>query len=317
MPLRFTLRQLEYFVAVGQEGSIARAAAEVNVSSPSISAAISQMEQEFGLQLFVRKHAHGLALSQAGRQFLAQAKTVLAEADKLADLANELTGRVRGPLHVGCLLTFAQIVLPHLRRQFCDRFPEVEFHQYEFDQQELFDRLRSAELDIALSYDLDIPADLEFVPLFSLPPYALVPDNHPLADRHSVTVRDLAKYPMVLLDLPHSTPYFLSFFTDEGIQPNITERTRDLEVMRTLVANGFGYSIANIRHSSERAADGKKLRFVILGGNPRPLRMGLLLASGAQSALTVRALVDHCKEALTPLLTPGIRVHRIADSSSA
>lgn len=69
MPLRFTLRQLEYFVAVGEEGSIARAAEVVNVSSPSISTAISQLEQEFGVQLFVRRHAHGLALSRPGAAF--------------------------------------------------------------------------------------------------------------------------------------------------------------------------------------------------------------------------------------------------------
>lgn len=59
MPLRFTLRQLEYLVAVGECGSIVLAADRVNVSSPSISAAIAQLEQELGLQLFVRRHANG------------------------------------------------------------------------------------------------------------------------------------------------------------------------------------------------------------------------------------------------------------------
>ena len=60
MPSRFTLRQLEYFKAVGELGSIAQASEKVNVSSPSISAAINQLEQEFGLPLFVRQHAQGL-----------------------------------------------------------------------------------------------------------------------------------------------------------------------------------------------------------------------------------------------------------------
>ena len=308
MPLRFTLRQLEYFVAVGEEGSIAQAAGKVNVSSPSISAAITQMEAEFGLQLFARKHAHGRALTQAGRQFLVQAKTVLAEADRLNSLANEITGRVRGPLNVGCLLTFAQIVLPHLRRSFISRFPEVQFHQFERDQQAIFDGLRDAEIDIALTYDLDIPPDLEFVPLFNLPPYALLPDTHDLANRRMLSPEDLAPYPMVLLDLPHSGPYFLSFFAEAGIEPNIVERTRDLEVMRSLVANGFGFSIANIRHTSERAPDGKPLRFVPLSDRLRALRMGMVLAGGVKNTLTVRALIDHCKENLTPELTPGLKV---------
>lgn len=61
MPLRFTLRQLEYFVTAGESGSIAAASQKLNVSSPSISAAISQLEAELGLSLFVRQHAQGCA----------------------------------------------------------------------------------------------------------------------------------------------------------------------------------------------------------------------------------------------------------------
>ncbi|QQA42044.1 LysR family transcriptional regulator [Pelagovum pacificum] len=307
MPLRFTLRQLEYLVAVGESGSIARAAEKVNVSSPSISAAIAQLEEEFGLQLFARRHAHGLTLSQAGRRFLEQAKTVIAEAEAMNRLAGEIRGQVRGPLDVGCLLTFAQIVLPHLRRSFCARYPEVEFRQFERDQQALFAGLRNAELDIALTYDLDIPDDLEFVPLFHLPPYALLPDNHELANRRSVDATELAPYPMVLLDLPHSAPYFLSFFANAGVTPNVVERTRDMEVMKSMVANGFGYSIANIRHASERAADGKKLRFVPLEGETRPTQMGLVMMPSTGNLLTVRALIDHCRDTLTPSLTPGLK----------
>ena len=90
MALRFTLRQLEYFVTVGELGSIAQASEQVNVSSPSISAAISQLEEEFGLPLFVRKHAHGLSLTQAGRQILVQARKVLAEAKSLSRLAGSI-----------------------------------------------------------------------------------------------------------------------------------------------------------------------------------------------------------------------------------
>ena len=168
MPLRITLRQLEYFVAVGECGSVALAAERVNVSSPSISTAIAQLEAEFGLQLFVRRHAQGLSLTQGGARFLEHARGVLAHARGLGDLANEITGAVRGPLNVGCLLTFAQIVLPQLRRSFAKRWPEVAFHQFERDQQELFDGLRAARLDIALSYDLNIPPDLSFVPLIDL-----------------------------------------------------------------------------------------------------------------------------------------------------
>ena len=101
MSLRFTLRQLEYLVAVADCGSVALAAERVNVSSPSISAAIGQLEATFGLQLFIRRHAQGLSLTEGGRQFTATAREVLAMAGRLTDTAAEITGRVAGPLTVG------------------------------------------------------------------------------------------------------------------------------------------------------------------------------------------------------------------------
>jgi DNA-binding transcriptional LysR family regulator len=219
MPLRFTLRQLEYLVAVGECGSIAQASARVNVSSPSISAAIAQLEAEFGLPLFVRRHAHGLSLTQGGRQFVSLARKVLAEAATLSDLAQEITGTVGGPLAIGCLQTFAQVVLPQLRRSFEAAWPAVSVSQTETDQAGLISALRRAEIDVALTYDLQVPPDMEFYPLVELPPHALMPPDHPLAGRAAVSVEDLAPYPMVLLDLPLSSEYFLSFFAERGLRP--------------------------------------------------------------------------------------------------
>ncbi len=298
MALRFTLRQLEYLVAVGETGSIAAAADRVNVSSPSISVAIAQLEQEFGLPLFVRRHAQGLSLTQGGRQFVAEARAVLTAAARLNDLANEITGKVRGPLSVACLQTFAQFVLPGLRRSFTDLYPEVEFRQFERHQAEIFEGLRQAHFDVALTYDLDIPADLRFEPLLPLPPYALFAAEHPLAARASVTAADLAPHPMVLLDLPFSSDYFLDVFRPLSLRPKIVERTRDISVMRAMVANGFGFSIANIRPAPETAPDGRALRLVPLVGVPS-LNLGLALAEGARGALTIRAFIDHCRRALT------------------
>lgn len=298
MALRFTLRQLEYLVAVGETGSIAAASDRVNVSSPSISAAIAQLEQEFGLQLFVRRHAQGLSLTQGGRQFVDEARAVLAAAARLNELANQITGQVRGPLSVGCLVTFAQVVLPRLRRSFVARHPEVDFRQYERHQAEIFEGLRQARLDVALTYDLDIPADLDFEPLVRLPPYALFAPDHPLAGQPFVTPQDLAPHPMVLLDLPFSTDYFLEVFRPHGLRPNVVERTRDMGVMRAMVANGFGYSIANISPQSDLAPDGQRLRHVPLRGAD-PLRLGLVLAEGARAALTIRSFINHCRAEVT------------------
>ena len=306
MPLRFTLRQLEYFVAVGEAGSIALASEKVNVSSPSISAALSQLESEFGLQFFVRKHAHGLSLTQAGQQFMTQARTVLHEAEALKRLAGDITGTVQGALSVGCLLTFAQRVVPALRREFEQAYPQVQVRQVELDQSSLIERLRTAEIDVALTYDLKIPTDLSFLALAELPPYAFLSVNHPLADRAHVTAEDLVEYPMVLLDLPLSVDYFLSFFHSKGLKPKIAERTRDMAVMRSLVANGFGYSIANFRPLSSVAPDGRAIRYVPIRGKVRPLRLGLVTSEGAENVLTVKSFLEHCRRQVSNESIPGM-----------
>lgn len=311
MQTRFTLRQLEYLVAVGRFGSISLAADQLSVSSPSISNAIAQLEAEFGLPLFVRKHAQGMALTQSGRELMIQAAAVLSSAKALSDLADLQKGSVRGALNVGCLLTFAQIILPRLRRTFTETYPEVAFRQYQNHQMGLIEALRDGAIDIALTYDLAVPADLEFVELAVLPPFAILSPAHPLANRPSLSLQDLAPHPMILVDLPLSTAYFLSLFETAGVKAQIIERAQDMAVLQSLVANNFGYSIINIKPQTDRSPDGKTLRFVPLSGAVKPMRMGLLGAPGAKTSLTVRAFVDLCASLLDPARLSEVTVSLI------
>lgn len=100
---------------------------------------------------------------------------------------------------------------------------------------------------------------------------------------------------MVLLDLPHSADYFLSFFIAAGLRANITERTRDMAVMRGLVANGFGYSIVNIRPMNDLAPDGKPMRFIPMIGDQRPMKMGILMGSGMDQTQLHKAFLAHAR----------------------
>lgn len=304
---RITLRQLEYFIAVGKAGSIARAAEAVNVSSPSISAAIAALEEELGLSLFVRRRARGLSLSAAGRQVMERAEAVVKEAGALTRLAADIAGSVQGPLAVGCLVSFAQVLVPGLRRGFEERHPEVNVTQAELDQQGIFSGLREARIDLALTYDMNIPSDLEFAPLVPLPPYAMVAQDHPLAQRAEVRLEDLAELPMILLDLPHSAEYFLSIFSEAGLRPRIAERTRDMGSLRSLVANGFGFGIANIRPAHGLAPDGKRLGFVPIADAKRIMELGVVMPPGAaERSPTVRAFVEHARREIGAARIPGI-----------
>jgi DNA-binding transcriptional LysR family regulator len=293
--LRYTLRQLEYFVAVGEAGSIVKAAKQVNVSGPSISASIAQLEAEFGIQLFVRKHSHSLSLTSGGRVFLKEAARLLTQADALHDVADGIADKVRGPIAIGCLLTFAQLVLPALRKRFEDAYPEVRVRQFERHQAQLLEMLQSGEIDAALTYDLELSQDIAFEPMMPLPAYVMLPAAHRFAGKTKITPEQLVDEPMVLLDLPLSREYFLSAFHQRGLRPDIAERTPDIAVMRSMVANGFGYGMANMRPRHIMSPDGKPLVFVPLDAGLRPLILGIALPNADHRTRTVQAFIDHCR----------------------
>jgi DNA-binding transcriptional LysR family regulator len=305
MALRFTLRQLEYFVATGEAGSIAAAAERTHVSPPSISAALRALEDELGVALFIRRHAHGLSLTPSGRQLLAEAKRTLAAAEGLTALASDIGEAATGPLALGCLQTFAPLVLPELRQGFEAAYPSVRVTQYALDHSDLLERLLTGALDLALTYDLAVPHEIDFEPLTSLTPWVLLPAAHPLAARPSLTPEDLAAEPMVLLDLPYSADYFLSLFGAAGRRPRIAERSRDMALVRALVANGYGFSLINTRTAQDQAPDGKRLAFVPLASGLRPLALGLAAPRGGFARRTPAAFRDHCRAAIAATGLPG------------
>src|SRR5476651_603551 len=180
---RITQRQLEYFVVSGESGSISAASERIHVSSPSISAAITHMEAELGIQLFIRHHAQGISLTAVGRQAMQEAKLILEQMTNLYTIASESLISVRGPLRVGCLESLAPMITPELVFGFGRAFPGVRLTQAEGNHEELLEKLRSGELDIALTYDLVTSPDIDLKALAHLPPYVMVGEYHPLEPR--------------------------------------------------------------------------------------------------------------------------------------
>ena len=304
MAARYTLRQLEYFVAVGETGSIALAAGLLNISAPSISTAISQLEDALGITLFVRQHAQGLALTPGGRQLYKAARELLEGANALHAMAGEISNQIGGPISVGCLVTIAPYFLPELRKAFENRFPDATFRQEEAHQAELFRMIRAAEIDAALTYDLEIPQDIAFEPLADLRAYALFSPDHPLATQGSVTLEALAPYPMVLLDLPVSRDYFQSLFQNVGLKPRIVDKSSHLEMVRTMVANGFGYSLLNVPSATARAADGKPLVFRPISGEIEPLQVGVVTMRTDRKPRILKEFEALCRDRV-PCLASG------------
>ena len=142
------------------------------------------------------------------------------------------------------------MVLPELRRRFERAYPAVSIKQIEADHAALLKATRNAEIDVSLTYDLNTPADMQFESLAELPPYVMLAASHRLAGQSGIAPEELVEEPMVLLDLPISSDYFLSIFTRTGLKPKISERTKDLAMVRSMVANGLWLFIGKYSFSN-------------------------------------------------------------------
>ncbi len=304
--MRFTLRQLEYFLAAADAGSVTEAAQNIPVAQSSVSAAIAQLEAALGVQLLIRHHAQGISPTAEGRQFLDRVRALLRDADELERFASDLTAELSGTLHLGCLVTVAPLMMPRLGKGFRERHPAVALEMVEAGQHELVTQLRAGRLSTILTYDLDVGTDLAFSPLADLPPYAAFAADHRLAQAESVSMAQLAPEPLVLLDLPHSREYFRGLFATAGVEPHVAHRSVHPDVIRTMVANGFGYTIINARPRVDTALDGMPLHTVPIIGAPRPMILGLVRLERVRPTRLVEAFEQHCRAAVASGIVPGV-----------
>ena len=293
-------------MAVGDSGSIAEASERINVSSPAISAAIAHLEEEFGVQLFVRQHAQGLSLTPGGQRFLRRAKVLLDQAGSLHELASDIAEKVSGPISIGSLVTLAPLVMPELVGSFQSLYPDARVTLVEAHQGELITKMQRAEIDVCITYDLELPQDVSFEALAQLPPFAIFARDHPLAKMSSVDLETLADHPYVFLDLPLSREYFLSLFQTRGLRPAIAARTPSMPMVRSLVANGFGYGLVNLRSRNPKAPDGKEVVYVPLEGGDRPMEIGIAAMKSERHSRIHSAFEDHCREAISNEGIPGM-----------
>lgn len=295
MAVRFTFRQLEYLVAVGEAGTIAQASQKLNVSSPSISTAINQLEAQFGIQLFVRHHAQGVSLTPGGRRVFNEARRILGDAAALNDIAEDVAKRPGGPITIGALSTIAPLLSAKFRKSFEQAYPDAVVALDTGDQTALFNKLVRAEIDVAITYDMEIPQDIHFEGLTTLHPHVMLHRDHPLAQMTQISLSAIASEPLILLDLPLSRDYFLSTFRSVGITPNIADRTTDMSVARSLVANGFGYSLLNIGTDNIYAPDGQELAIRPIQEDVAPVTLGLATKQLTAKSAIVSAFYDHVR----------------------
>lgn len=257
--VRFTLRQLEYFVAVAEAGTVTAAAERVHLSQSAMSTALGDLERAFGVQLLVRHHARGVTLTTSGEELLVSARELLRQADDLDSSAHALGEGLAGRLTVGCFAILAPYVVPPMVAAVEKELPGLELDPVEEALDALDKGLSDGRFELAVTYDLGLSDSIERAELFSIRPHALLAATHPLAAADSVSLAELADEPFVLLDLPHSRDYFRAAFTSAGVQPRIRYRTRSTETARGLVGRGLGWSLLNLRPTTSQSVEGRRV----------------------------------------------------------
>jgi DNA-binding transcriptional LysR family regulator len=259
MAIPFTLRQLEYFVAVAEHGSITAAAAACNVAQPSVSLAISDLEALTGKSLFRRQPGQKLAITPAGKRMLVHARTTLAAAGNITG-GNANGSALGGEVAITCFRDLGAYYLPRLLVPFARRYPGVTFRVSEGDLDEVRSHLADGRAEIAITYDIDLKAHgIRCDPLDRLSPIAMLPADHHLARRGKVPLAKLAGERLILEEFPRTQSYFLTMFRIRGIEPGNVQLVPSFEIQRGLIAHGWGVGLSCVRPRPDFSYDGTPL----------------------------------------------------------
>ncbi|MER5319351.1 LysR family transcriptional regulator [Streptosporangium roseum] len=199
------LRQLEYFLAVAEEGGFGRAAERLNIVQSAVSQQIRRLERELGLPLFDRSTRH-VHLSAAGERLLPEARAVLAAAHRARQVAAEITAGTDGILRLGAIHGPGD----RLYRALAELAAIAPRLQVRLKNAPLADRLaavRSGELDAALVRALTSAPGLRLVPVWTDPLYVALPSTHPLAAEPLLRLEQLAHLPLRLAPREKNPPF--------------------------------------------------------------------------------------------------------------
>jgi len=296
MAVSFTLRQIKYFVTTVQSGSVAEASRKLFIAQPSISSAIKALEDQFNLKLLIRHHAQGVSLTPAGRRFYERSCELLRSIRSFEQEALADNSSVSGYIDIGCFETVAPLYLPQLLAGFGQHYAGVQVHLRDGEQQELLYGLSNGQFDLLILYAHELDKSIAIEPLLApQQPYVLLAKDHHLANQSSISLHDLANEPMILLDVPPSSGYFLSIFTELGITPHIVFSSPSIEMVRGMVGQGFGFSLLVTRPHSNTTYDGKPLACLPL--SEQVAGSGLVAAWLKANPLSTpaRLFVEYCK----------------------
>jgi len=299
----FTLRQLAYFIAAADAGSIVGAAERIHVSPSTMSDAISELERLLNTQLCVRRKAQGLTLTSAGVRAVEDGRALLRNANDLYAAIGSDTEELSGPVAIGCFPTLAPTVLPILLSAFAKTHPRLDIDVVEASQDRLAEMLASGRIDVAFVYDVQLPTGVHRAELFALPPHLILPADHRLAARQAVRLEDLADEDFIMLDSSPSSSHTLTIFEGRGVTPRIRHRTGNPDVVRTLVGRGLGYGMLIQRHMSPEAIAGYGVVVKEIEPAVPPLAVDAVWSAALRPTLRTQAVIRFARTVAWPGVT--------------
>lgn len=239
------LQQLRYLTEVAKRGlNVSEAAEILHTSQPGVSKQIKALEEELGVQVFVRHGKRLVEITQPGKAVIAIAERILAEAQNLRRAGEEFANEKLGTLTIAATHTQARYALPKAVAAFKKRYPKVALHMHQGNPTQICELVAAGDADLCVATE----AIAAYPELVSMPVYqwnrcAVVPAKHPLLKR-PLTLEALAQHPIVTYDFAFAGRSLVQkAFEAKGLQPNVVLTALDSDVIKTYVELDLGVGI--------------------------------------------------------------------------
>lgn len=242
--MAFTIRQLQYFVAVAETGTVSGAAKTLAISQSAITEALKDLEADLGVSLFER-HSRGLNITQKGHQFLRHATGLLSGVANARRAFDDNAFEETGTFHLGVTSLVAGYVVSDILARYRRAYPKIEITAIEDDASYLEHLLIGGEIDVAvmLTSNLRNRFALQTENLMSSPYKLWLPMGHDLSFQEIISPSDVSSEPLIMLSLDEIEQATEELLDTLGARPKVAFKTRSVEAVRSLVATGAGIAI--------------------------------------------------------------------------
>jgi LysR family cys regulon transcriptional activator len=241
--------------AVRRGFNLTEVAHALHTSQPGVSRQIRELEDELGIDLFVRVGKRLTGLTEPGEQVLPIIERMLTDAENLRRASRDFSERDVGPLSIAATHSQARYALPSAVRDFRQLFPQVTLSLHQGSPKQVAEMLISGEADVGIATE----ALTQYEQLVTLPCYqwthsVVVPPGHALLDGQPLTLERLARYPLITYDAGYTgRAHIDDAFAKAGIAPSVVLSAMDADVIKTYVELGMGVGIvASIAFDPER-----------------------------------------------------------------